>query len=119
MDLRPETRAVNCEPQTVIHASQRSNLPIRRFTVHGSQFAQQASAVESLPVSTETAQMTVQLKVRRQANVEAAAYWDTFDIPYRDKMNVISALQETQRNPVNDKGKTVEPPVWEAACLEE
>lgn len=70
-------------------------------------------------MSTETALPTVQLKVRRQASQEANPYWDTFEIPYRDKMNVISALRETQRNPVNVKGNTVEPPIWEAACLEE
>lgn len=34
-------------------------------------------------------------------------------------MNVISALRETQRNPVNAKGEKVQPPIWEAACLEE
>jgi len=70
-------------------------------------------------VSTETNQATVRLRIRRQANQESGSYWDTFEIPFRDKMNVISALRETQRNPVNILGKSVEPPVWEAACLEE
>ena len=34
-------------------------------------------------------------------------------------MNVISALMEIQRNPLTQEGKEVEPPTWEAACLEE
>jgi len=61
----------------------------------------------------------VRLKVRRQPHQNSESYWDTFNIPFREKMNVISALMEVQRNPVNTEGETVEPPVWEAACLEE
>lgn len=64
-------------------------------------------------------QPIVRLKIRRQAHRNAESYWDTFEIPFREKMNVISALMEIQRNPVNTDGKSVEPPTWEAACLEE
>jgi succinate dehydrogenase / fumarate reductase iron-sulfur subunit len=62
---------------------------------------------------------TVRLKVRRQASAQAEPTWHTFDIPYRENMNVISALMEVRKNPVEIGGAQVDPPVWEAACLEE
>ena len=34
-------------------------------------------------------------------------------------MNVISALMSVRKNPVTVDGRTVAPPVWESACLEE
>lgn len=61
----------------------------------------------------------VRLKIKRQLSPESPSRWDTFEIPFREKMNVISALIEVQRNPVTAEGKEVEPPTWEAACLEE
>lgn len=61
----------------------------------------------------------VRLKIQRRTNQSSEAYWDTFEIPYRENMNVISALMETQKNPTTVEGKTVEPPAWDAACLEE
>ena len=61
----------------------------------------------------------VRLRIRRQPHTDAESFWETFEVPFREKMNVISALQQIQRNPVDKSGKTVEPPTWEAACLEE
>jgi succinate dehydrogenase / fumarate reductase iron-sulfur subunit len=61
----------------------------------------------------------IRLKIQRRASAEAAAHWETFEIPYVDKMNVISALMEVRKNPVTADGALVEPPAWEAACLEE
>lgn len=46
-------------------------------------------------------------------------YWEEFELPYDPGDNVISALQEIQKNPVNRQGKKVEPVVWEQGCLEE
>lgn len=46
-------------------------------------------------------------------------YWEEFELPLRDGENVISALMEIQKNPVNIKGEKVEPIVWEQGCLEE
>lgn len=63
--------------------------------------------------------LKVRLRIRRQADSGAPSYWETFEVPFREKMNVVSALRETQRNPVTAEGKTVQPPIWEAACLEE
>jgi len=61
----------------------------------------------------------IRLRVKRQAGKDAPAHWDTFQIPYREKLNVISALMEVRRNPKTVDGNAVEPPAWEAACLEE
>lgn len=46
-------------------------------------------------------------------------YWEEFELPLKPALNVISALMEIQRNPVNRKGETVTPVVWEQGCLEE
>lgn len=61
----------------------------------------------------------IRIKILRQANASAESHWETFEIPYFDKINVISALMEIRKNPVTADGRTVEPPAWEAACLEE
>ena len=61
----------------------------------------------------------IRLRVLRQASKEAEQYWDEFEIPFREKLNVISALMEIQKNPQTVGGKDVRPPSWEAACLEE
>lgn len=62
---------------------------------------------------------TIRLKILRQKDRSAPQTWDTFDIPYRENMNVISSLMEIRKNPKTVDGKEVEPPAWEAACLEE
>jgi succinate dehydrogenase / fumarate reductase iron-sulfur subunit len=61
----------------------------------------------------------IRMKILRQLGKDQASYWETFEIPFREKINVISALIEIQKNPVTVEGKTVKPPAWEAACLEE
>ncbi|MCC7102657.1 MAG: succinate dehydrogenase iron-sulfur subunit [Fimbriimonadaceae bacterium] len=61
----------------------------------------------------------IRLKVHRQASKDQPAYFDTFELPLHANMNVISALLEIRKNPVNIEGKHVPPPVWDAACLEE
>lgn len=62
---------------------------------------------------------TIRLRVHRQSNDEAPSHFDTFEIPYRENLNVISALMEVRRNPKTADGESVDPPAWEAACLEE
>lgn len=62
---------------------------------------------------------SILLKIRRQASADAQPYWEQYEVPYRENMNVISALMEVRKNPVTTEGKTSEPPVWDAACLEE
>lgn len=62
---------------------------------------------------------TILLRVRRQRSEAEQAHWHEFSIPYRENLNVISALMEVRKKPTTTRGEDVEPPVWEAACLEE
>jgi len=45
-------------------------------------------------------------------------YWEEFELELKPFMNVIIALMDIQRNPVNREGKKVEPIAWEMGCLE-
>lgn len=62
---------------------------------------------------------TITVRVKRQADGNAKPHWDTFVLPYRRNINVISVLMDIQQNPVTADGKKVAPVVWESACLEE
>ncbi|EPP36182.1 Fumarate reductase iron-sulfur subunit [Chlamydia avium] len=46
-------------------------------------------------------------------------YWDSFELPLHPGENIISALMEIEKRPVNVLGETVNPVVWEQGCLEE
>jgi succinate dehydrogenase / fumarate reductase iron-sulfur subunit len=46
-------------------------------------------------------------------------YWEEFELKWVPMANVISALMDIQRNPINREGKRVAPVVWESGCLEE
>ncbi len=70
-------------------------------------------------MATATAVKTIRLEVLRQKDKHDRPYWESFEIPYKHDMNVISTLMEIRKNPVNTKGQLVEPVAWEAACLEE
>lgn len=61
----------------------------------------------------------VKFIISRQDNPETAPYLEEFEIPHRPNMNVISALMEIRRNPVNAKGEATTPVTWEMGCLEE
>ncbi len=71
------------------------------------------------PVDHGATPRTIRLRIKRQNGAGAEAYWQTFEIPYVEKTNVISALMELRKNPVTVAGEDVSPPAWEAACLEE
>lgn len=62
---------------------------------------------------------TVKLIITRQDGPESSPYDEEFSVPYRQNMNVITALMEIQRNPVNANGESTTPVVWESNCLEE
>ena len=62
---------------------------------------------------------TIDVKIQRREKPEAAAHWETFSIPYRKNLNVISALMEIRKNPVMKNGTTTTPPVWDMSCLEQ
>ncbi|PKR79223.1 succinate dehydrogenase iron-sulfur subunit [Halalkalibacillus sediminis] len=64
-------------------------------------------------------QKTVKFIIQRQDDPESASYEEEFEVPYRTNMNVISALMEIRRNPVNAKGEETTPVFWEMGCLEE
>jgi succinate dehydrogenase / fumarate reductase iron-sulfur subunit len=62
---------------------------------------------------------TIHLKINRQDGPDGNVYEQEFRIPYRPNMNVISALMEIRRNPVDINGKVITPISWEMNCLEE
>jgi len=57
--------------------------------------------------------------ITRQDNPESQPYEEKFVLDYRPNMNVISALMEIRRNPINAEGKKTTPIAWDMNCLEE
>ena len=57
------------------------------------------------------------LKIYR--GTESDQQWEEFELAWVPGINVISALMEIQKNPVNRKGERVTPVAWEQGCLEE
>jgi succinate dehydrogenase and fumarate reductase iron-sulfur protein len=68
---------------------------------------------------TTVAAKTVKLIISRQDGPDATPYTEEFEVPYRNNMNVISALMEIQRNPKKSDGSQTAPVCWESNCLEE
>lgn len=62
---------------------------------------------------------TIQFIITRQDTADGKPYDEEFEIPYRPNMNVISALMEIRRNPVNKKGEKTTAINWDMNCLEE
>ncbi len=62
---------------------------------------------------------TIDVKIQRRENPDAASHTETFEIPYRKNLNVISALMDIRKNPVTKDGKQTTPPVWDMNCLEQ
>jgi succinate dehydrogenase / fumarate reductase iron-sulfur subunit len=69
--------------------------------------------------ATTSGRRKIRLKVKRQDTTESLPYWEEFEIPYTPGHNVLSALMEVRKNPVNIHGQKVSPIVWESNCLEE
>ncbi|WP_303969879.1 succinate dehydrogenase iron-sulfur subunit [Sporosarcina ureae] len=69
--------------------------------------------------ATATATKTVVFDIQRQDTATSSPYTERFEVPYRPNMNVISALMEIRRNPVNAKGEKTTPINWDMNCLEE
>ena len=61
----------------------------------------------------------MKLIIKRQDTSDSKPYEETFEIPYRENLNVIACLMEIRRNPVNIKGEKTTPVVWDMNCLEE
>lgn len=64
-------------------------------------------------------QKTVHLIVQRQDSPDSAPYTEEFIVAWALGMNVVSALMEVQKHPVNKEGKVTKPVVWDCNCLEE
>lgn len=64
-------------------------------------------------------EQTVIFRIKRQDFPGAATRWEEFEVPYREKLNVIICLNEIRKRPVTRSGRAVAPVVWECACLEE
>src|SRR5690625_6394820 len=62
---------------------------------------------------------TITFIITRQDRRDSAPYEETFKIPYRPNMNVISALMEIRKNPVNADGKKTNPIHWDMSRSEE
>ncbi len=62
---------------------------------------------------------TIDIKIKRREKLDAKQTWETFEIPYRRNLNVISILMDIRKNPVTKDGKTTTPPVWDMSCLEQ
>ncbi|MAX24669.1 MAG: succinate dehydrogenase iron-sulfur subunit [Phycisphaeraceae bacterium] len=59
------------------------------------------------------------IKVKRQDGPGKNPYYQTFELPYKPNLNIISCLQAIASNPVTIDGKQVAPVVWDCSCLEE
>jgi succinate dehydrogenase / fumarate reductase iron-sulfur subunit len=57
------------------------------------------------------------LKIYR--GIPSSQYWEEFELKLKPFYNIISALMDIQKSPVNIKGEKVDPVVWEQGCLEE
>lgn len=63
--------------------------------------------------------MSKKFKLKIFRGQPGGQFWEEFELEYKSGMNVISALMEVQKSPVNIKGDRVAPVVWEDGCLEE
>lgn len=62
---------------------------------------------------------SIKFKIQRREKAGADVYWETFELPYRRNLNIISALMDIRKNPVTAEGKQTTPPVWDMSCLEQ
>ena len=62
---------------------------------------------------------TVRLRIRRQDSPKGTPYWQEFAVSHTEGMNVLSCLEEIQKNPVTAGGERTNPVVWSSSCLEE
>ena len=62
---------------------------------------------------------SIKVKIQRREKEGASASWETFEIPYRRNLNVISVLMDIRKNPVTSDGRQTTPPVWDMSCLEQ
>jgi succinate dehydrogenase / fumarate reductase iron-sulfur subunit len=61
----------------------------------------------------------ITIRIRRQDGPDKPSRWETFAVPYRANMNIISCLQWIAAHPVTVEGTKTSTPVWDSGCLEE
>jgi succinate dehydrogenase / fumarate reductase iron-sulfur subunit len=61
----------------------------------------------------------IRISIKRQDGPDKPSYVETFDVPWRPQMNIISCLQYIAANPTTIEGKQTTTPVWDSGCLEE
>ncbi len=59
------------------------------------------------------------VKIKRREKLGGVQHWETFSIPYRRNLNIISVLMDIRKNPVTKSGTKTTPPVWDMSCLEQ
>jgi succinate dehydrogenase / fumarate reductase iron-sulfur subunit len=59
------------------------------------------------------------VRILRQDAPGEESYWERFEIPYVDNMNVISILQQVAAQAKSRDGRRVAPVAWDCNCLEE
>jgi succinate dehydrogenase / fumarate reductase iron-sulfur subunit len=61
----------------------------------------------------------ITIRIHRQDGPDKPSRWETFAVPYRPNMNIISCLQWIAAHPVTTDGTQTTPPIWDSGCLEE
>ena len=62
---------------------------------------------------------TVSFEIKRQANPDAPAVWESFELKWYPGMNVVSAMMEIAANPVTAHNCPTTPVTYDSNCLEE
>lgn len=73
----------------------------------------------SAPASPVVSTATAIIRIKRQDGPGKPPYWQSFEVPRRANMNVISALQYIAAHPTTTEGEKTTTPVWDSGCLEE
>ncbi len=63
--------------------------------------------------------MATKFTLRVFRGIQENQYWEEFELELKPFYNVITALMDIQKNPINRKGEKVTPIAWEQGCLEE
>ncbi|NGX59754.1 MAG: Fumarate reductase iron-sulfur subunit [Chlamydiae bacterium] len=62
--------------------------------------------------------MTQKFTLKIYRGTPGKQYWEEFELELKPFYNVMAALMDIQKNPINKKGERVAPVVWEQGCLE-
>ncbi|MDB5321414.1 MAG: succinate dehydrogenase and fumarate reductase iron-sulfur protein, partial [Phycisphaerales bacterium] len=65
----------------------------------------EATKTTASPTTAATAERTIVIRLKRQADPKQAAFWEEFAVPLRPNMNIISVLQWIAAHPVTTQGK--------------